>query len=256
MALLADLNVVWHLIFRPRSGQVHADWLNRFYKAQAGDYDSFRRRFLKGREQLWSELLSVSPAPQDGVWIDMGGGTGSNMTGFGDRLSSMKKIYILDLAKPLLDIADRRIKDSGWKNVETVEADATTWIPPEGKADVITFSYSLTMIPDWFKAIDHALKILNPGGLIGVVDFHIARKFPDDRQKRQSFATRSFWPAWFSCDNVFLSPDHYPYLDYRFETELFTGKKLTVPYFPAFWWKVPYYIYVGKKPLTEPEGCR
>lgn len=247
MTLITDLKVVWHLVFRPRTGRVHADWLNRFYKTQADDYDSFRKRFLKGREDLWKSIS----VPKDGVWIDMGGGTGSNMAGFGDELASLKKVYILDLAKPLLDIADKRIHDAGWTNVETVEADATTWVPPEGKADVITFSYSLTMIPDWFKALDHALSILKPGGVIGVVDFYISRKFPDVNQKRQSFATRNFWPAWFSCDNIFISPDHYPYLNYRFETESFTGKKLTVPYFPAFWWKVPYYIYVGRKPAEE-----
>ena len=248
MTLLTDLNVVWHLVFRPRAGKGHADWLNRFYETQAGDYDSFRKRLLKGRERLWEELLAAEQSLSGAVWVDMGGGTGSNMAGFGARLSELKKVYILDLAKPLLNIADERIKKAGWTNVETVEADATAWVPPEGKADVVTFSYSLTMFPDWFRAVDHALSILKPGGLIGVVDFYVARKFPHQRQEAQGFATRSFWPAWFSCDNVFLSADHYPYLDYRFETGLFAGEKLKVPYFPFFWWKVPYYIYIGRKP--------
>ena len=49
MTLLTDLNVVWHLVFRPRAGKGHADWLNRFYETQAGDYDSFRKRLLNGR---------------------------------------------------------------------------------------------------------------------------------------------------------------------------------------------------------------
>ena len=256
MPFLSDLNVLRRLVFRPHSGPVHADWLNRFYRDQADDYDSFRKRFLKGREQLWETLLGSDADLHGGVWVDMGGGTGSNMAGFGEKLSLLKKVYILDLARPLLDIADRRIQAAGWTNVETVEADATAWTPPEGKADVVTFSYSLTMIPDWFKAIDHALHILKPGGLIGVVDFYIARKFPEGRQKRQSFATRSFWPAWFSCDNVFLSSDHYPYLDFRFQTERFTENKLTIPYFPLFWWKMPYYIYVGRKRSAGPNEER
>lgn len=243
MGLLSDLKVVWHLAIRPRSGRVHADWLNRFYQTQADDYDSFRKRFLKGRDVLWGSI----PVPEGGTWVDMGGGTGSNLTGFGDDLSKLKKVYVVDLAKPLLDIADRRIQEAGWTNVETVQADATKWVPPEEKVDVVTFSYSLTMIPDWFKAIDHALSILKPGGTIGVVDFYLSRKFPSGNQKRHSFATRNFWPVWFSCDNIFLSTDHFPYLSYRFDSVSFTEKKLTVPYFPLFWWKMPYYIYVGKK---------
>ena len=243
MGLFSDLKVVWHLVIRPRSGHVHSDWLNRFYQTQADDYDSFRKRFLKGREELWNSI----PIPKDGIWVDMGGGTGSNMAGFRDNLKELQKVYIVDLAKPLLDIADQRIQKAGWTNVETVEADATKWVPPDGQADVVTFSYSLTMIPDWFKAIDQAYRILKPGGTIGVVDFFLSRKFPYPNQKRHSFATRNFWPAWFSCDNIFLTPDHYPYLNYRFKMESFTEKRLTVPYFPAFWWKMPYYIYVGKK---------
>ena len=43
-------------------------------------------------------------------------------------------------------------------------ADATTFQPDAGKADVVTFSYSLTMIPDWFAAIDNALAMLRPAG--------------------------------------------------------------------------------------------
>ena len=51
-------------------------------------------------------------------------------------------------------------------------ADATRFRPPEGAADVVTFSYSLTMIPDWFAALENAAAMLKPGGTIGVVDFY------------------------------------------------------------------------------------
>jgi len=30
-------------------------------------------------------------------------------------------------------------------------------------------------IPDWFLAIDNALRILKPGGIIAVVDFYVSR---------------------------------------------------------------------------------
>ena len=63
-----------------------------------------------------------------------------------------------------------RVKKFGWKNVEVIEADATTFVPKEGYADLITFSYSLTMIPDWFLAIENSLKLLRPGGQIGVTN--------------------------------------------------------------------------------------
>jgi S-adenosylmethionine-diacylgycerolhomoserine-N-methlytransferase len=74
-------------------------------------------------------------------------------------------------------VARERIAANGWKNVEAVEADATTWRPREERVDFVTFSYSLTMIPDWFLAMDHAHKLLGTGGLIGIVDFYVSRKY-------------------------------------------------------------------------------
>ena len=55
------------------------------------------------------------------------------------------------------------------EDAKVVEADATTWVPDEGfgRVDVLTFSYSLTMIPNWFSAMDHAAQLLAPDGRLG-----------------------------------------------------------------------------------------
>ena len=114
----------------------------------------------------------------------MGGGTGSNLEYLGDRIQRLKKLYVVDLSPSLLEVARQRIDQRGWHNAQIAEADATTFCPAEGYADVVTFSYSLTMIPDWFAAIDNALRMLRPGGQIGVVDFYVLRKYPADQHVR------------------------------------------------------------------------
>jgi S-adenosylmethionine-diacylgycerolhomoserine-N-methlytransferase len=129
--------------------------------------------------------------------------------------------------------------------VEAIRADATTFRPPEGKADVVTFSYSLTMIPDWFAAIENARAMLKPGGTIGVVDFYVARKYPSHGNARHGWFTRTFWPTWFAMDNVFPSPDHVPFLHRSFETVHFEEHKAKVPYVPLA--RMPYYLFVGRK---------
>src|SRR5262249_4699106 len=151
------------------------------------------------------------------TWIDMGGGTGANLDYFGARISRLNKIYVLDLSHSLLEVARKRAFAKGWTNVETVEADATTFRPPGGLVDVVTFSYSLTMIPDWFAAIENALGILKPGGIIGVVDFYISRKFSGAGLARHGWWTRTFWPTWFALDNVFPSSDHVPFIYRHFD---------------------------------------
>ncbi|MGE0756185.1 MAG: methyltransferase domain-containing protein [Pirellulaceae bacterium] len=241
MGLLSDLRILYHLTLKPVRGRDHAARLESFYAGQAASYDNFRRRLLQGRQELWNAIH----VPDDAIWVDMGGGTGSNLEYFGERLSRLRRIYIVDLSPSLLEIARQRIQQQGWSNVEAVEADATLFQPPASPVDVVSFSYSLTMIPDWFAAIDNALSMLKPGGLIGVADFYVARKFPTDGLKRHSWFTRSFWPVWFSADNVFPSPDHVAYLHRHFDPIHFEERLAKVPYLPLL--RTPYYTFVGRK---------
>ena len=175
----------------------------------------------------------------------MGGGTGANLEWISDKIPELKKVYVVDLSSSLLQIAEQRIHAKGWNHVEVVEADVTRFEPEEKTADVITFSYSLTMIPDWFSAIEQAKKLLKPGGLIGVVDFYVSRKHPSSGLRRHGWLTRHFWPAWFASDNVFLSGDHVPFLISNFETVDLTEERAKVPYMPGC--KVPYYRFIGRK---------
>jgi len=85
MGFLSDLKILYHLTMKPIRGKSHAARMESFYEGQAEAYDSFRKRLLKGREQLW-QLLDV---PQDGVWVDMGGGTGANLEHFGPSIEKL-----------------------------------------------------------------------------------------------------------------------------------------------------------------------
>lgn len=242
MGFAADLKILYHLALKPVRGKDHAARMENFYSGQAEAYDDFRKRLLKGRQELWNQI----PLPVGGTWIDMGGGTGANLDYFGDRISQLNKIYVLDLSHSLLNVAKKRAAVKGWNNVETVEADATTFQPATGPVDVVTFSYSLTMIPDWFAALENAIAMLKPGGTIGVVDFYVARKFPAATLTRHRWLTRTFWPTWFALDNVFPSPDHIPFLHRHFTPLHFEEHRAKVPYIPLA--RVPYYLFIGRKP--------
>ena len=247
MGLWSDMKILYHMLLKPVRGDSHAERMESFYGGQAEAYDDFRRRLLKGREQLWNQL----PKEPGGIWVDMGGGTGANIENFGDQIEKPKTIYVVDLSASLLKIAADRFQQRGWNNVQTVEADATKFRPPEGQADVVTFSYSLTMIPDWFAAIENAWHMLRPGGQIGVVDFYVSRKYPAPGLRRHRWFTRTLWPTWFATDNVFPSPDHLPFLQHKFETVSLDESGNRLPYVPFI--KAPYYIFVGRKPEIERE---
>jgi S-adenosylmethionine-diacylgycerolhomoserine-N-methlytransferase len=248
MGFLADLRIIYHMTFAKVAGASQTERLEAFYRVQAHAYDDYRRRLLHGREEMMRSL----PMPEGGLLLDIGGGTGSNLEHLGPERARLRRATIVDLCPSLLKVAKERIERHGWNNVTTVAADATTYEPPE-PVDVVTFSYSLTMIPDWFKVIDRAQSFLKPGGAIGVADFYVARKWPGPALRTHSRFQRFFWPMMFSYDNVFLSPEHLPYLQHRFETVRLEERLGKMPYMLGL--KVPYYIFVGRKgpaPLSLP----
>ncbi len=241
MAFFSDMKILYHMLVKPVRGDNHAERMESFYGGQANAYDDFRRRLLKGREALFSEL----PKPEGGVWVDMGGGTGSNIENLTEDISKLKKVYVVDLSESLLKVASDRFEARGWNNASAVAADATKFRPPEGQADVVTFSYSLTMIPDWFAAIENALAMLKPGGHIGVVDFYVGRKYPAEGTKKHRWLARTLWQPWFATDNVFPSPDHLPFLRHHFDQVYLQEERNRMPYVPLL--RTPYYQFIGKK---------
>lgn len=245
MSLRHELQVLRAMLVSPIKGSTHAERLNSFYARQAAAYDEFRQRLLYGRRELWTRLA----LPAGGTWVDMGGGTAANFEYLDKDIDQLARAYVVDLCPSLLQMAQQRIAARGWTNVTLVEGDVTTFRPPEALVDVVTFSYSLTMIPDWFAALQQAWRLLRPGGIIGVVDFYISRKYPAPGCVRHGWLTRTFWPIWFAIDNVFPSSDHIPYLQRCFTPLHFSEHDAPMPYLPGM--RVPYYLFIGRKRSRE-----
>lgn len=240
MGLTSDLRTIRHMAFPRVSGTTPAERMESYYRSTAHEYDAFRERMLHGRR----DMMSLLPTAPGAHVVDMGAGTGSNIGHLDERRrKECRRITLVDVSASMLDVARRRVERSGWDNVETVLASATDYRPADGPADVVMFSYALTMMPDWFAAVDHARAILRPGGTIAVCDFYVSRKHPAGPVRHAAWR-RHLWPAWFSHNNVFLSPDHLPYLRARFTACHVREGLAPVPYLPV---RVPCYLFIGAK---------
>ena len=166
--LWSDARILWQLARGQRRAGTLEERLERFYGPQAERYDIFRERLLHGREQL----IRFLDLPPRGRVVELGGGTGRNIEFFGARLEQLESLQIVDLCPALLDQARKRAR--GLRNVVVTQGDACSWKPAE-PVDAVIFSYALTMIPDWFRAVDNALSMLRPGGRLAVVDFYVSR---------------------------------------------------------------------------------
>ncbi|GAA0724893.1 class I SAM-dependent methyltransferase [Dokdonella soli] len=241
-ALRGDAAVLARLLRGMPRGDSHAQALSAFYGPQSDQYDRFRERLLAGR----AELIAGLPLPERARVVELGGGTGRNAEFFGERLAQIESITIVDLCAPLLARARERARHI--PQLCAIEADATTWQPAQ-PVDAVILSYALTMIPDWRRAIANAIAMLKPGGVLGVVDFYVS---PASREAgdgvRHGALTRRFWPAWFAHDGVRLDAGHLPALRTMLPQSEVVEARSPVPYLPLA--RVPYYRFVGRKPLS------
>jgi betaine lipid synthase len=157
----------------------HAKDMESFYKYQKEGYDAFRENMLHARPLL----MEAFPLRKGGgmVWVDIGGGTARNLEYFTKELilKYFKKIVIVDISSSLLEIAQRRINAMGLQDIATVVLHDVTQdsmfdhLPKAGTVDVVTMSYSYSMIPDQKAALDNATKLCKKGGFVGVADFFL-----------------------------------------------------------------------------------
>lgn len=236
MDFFKDLQTVYEII-KPKKNTSPAMYLESFYKNQAHNYDHFRKKLLPGREALFEKISEMG---LQGNWADFGAGTGSNLELV--DLERFEDIYLVDLSPSLLKQATQRVARLQKKNVHILQEDVCHFAIDK-KFDLITFSYSLTMIPNWFTAIDNAIVHLKPNGILAVVDFYIPGA------PTHSIIKKHFWPAWFSWDQVFLSKDHVPYLKQHLKMLDIFEDHHQLPYIPLS--QVPYYHFIGQKKSAD-----
>lgn len=252
---------IWACFFKPfTSSKVHEDHQNNletFYKTQAKFYDTTREILLQGRDEAlklaFSHAKANSSRGKKLVWIDIGGGTGLNIEKMDKRVAKLSEnftaVYLVDLSTSLCEVARERVAKQGWTNVHIICGDACTFEIPEEHADLITFSYSLSMIPLYHSAVDHAEKLLNPdSGIICSVDFGVQSESNSIGRtntlggmvnRHVPWIFRTFWRIWFECDKVFLDPSRREYLEYKF------GTVKSVNCYNRTLGKIPYYIWLG-----------
>jgi SAM-dependent methyltransferase len=232
-----DLRVLRQLLAGKRSTGDHARDLDRFYGPQAQAYDSFRERLLPGR----AAFMQALPLPQGAHVVDLGAGTGRHWHYVAESLPRLASLALVDLCTPLQHIARERF--SGQPQVQVVHADATVW-RPEHPADLVVFSYSLSMMTDWQAALANAHSMLRPGGVLALIDFCTLPAAPPPPLRPLPTWARWFWPRWFRHDGVLLREAVLPALLASGRTQALQQGHARLPYLPLA--GAPWYHWIGE----------
>jgi S-adenosylmethionine-diacylgycerolhomoserine-N-methlytransferase len=156
----------------------HAALMDGIYRRQRHFYDATRKYFLLGRDRL-IEGLDV---PEDGTVLELGCGTGRNLL-LAARRYPRAHFHGLDISEAMLETARRNIRaEIAEDQIRLAAGDATDFDSEElfgrAKFDRIYFSYALSMIPEWEKAIARAADSLAIGGSLHVIDFGAQESLP------------------------------------------------------------------------------
>ncbi|KAG0335320.1 hypothetical protein BG000_007636 [Podila horticola] len=206
----------------------------------------------------------LTEADQKPVWVDLGGGTGWNIEQMSLHfpVDRFERIYLVDLCPSLCRIARERCQKFGWTNVVILCEDAIrSGFPgiddPNAKIDLVTMSYSLSMMDNYLPVIDLVHDWLKPkAGILAVADFYastnIDKTGPEGVEDYFcNWWTRTFWSIWFAFDHVHFHPSRREYLEHKFRVKksINCRNSFYIPYFA----QVPYYMWIGERKNDEPD---
>lgn len=150
----------------------HRKFLNQYYGISRHFYDLTRKYYLFGRDRCLEELAA------DRSWdsiLEMGPGTGRNLAKLRKKRPEARYGGI-EASDAMLEHAKAR---HPWARIEHGFAETADLTAPFGEpADIILFSYSLSMIQEGEAALDAAQAGVKPGGQVVVVDFGDFRRIP------------------------------------------------------------------------------
>lgn len=134
----------------------------RFYDRISGERLLYRR----GRETLFAHL----GLHKGNRVLVVGCGTGLDLPLLVEAVGPEGLVVGVDRSLPMLTQARKKVASHGWENVRLIDCDAAALTDVEPGFDAVVFTYSLSIIENWRHAWDAALKLLVPGGSVGVVD--------------------------------------------------------------------------------------
>jgi S-adenosylmethionine-diacylgycerolhomoserine-N-methlytransferase len=244
----------------------HGDKMSAFYGSQAVGYDAVRERMLVARPEMMS---GFGPIKNPGhTWLDIGGGTGRNLHYLRAQLDHFQRIVVADICPELLEMGEENARRTftpdqcrkiRWVRLDINAPNArqvlSALLDKRGDGpcscrgfDTISFSYSLSMIPQWQGAIQTAKSLLSDDGRIIIADF-------DTYTEAGNSVKDLLIRTWYRQDGVRIEVDSREYIRSSFDE----GYVITMARFQRklAGVRIPHYVACCRKlTVTTSEGTR
>ena len=126
----------------------------------------------------WRTVQLVRPKLQQPI-LDVCTGTGDLAFAFFRKTRGKSPIIGADFCREMLDIGERKKRRAGINEmVEFVEADAQQLPFEDDRFQVVTVAFGLRNIADTDRGLSEMVRVCQPGGRVGVLEFSIPQWQP------------------------------------------------------------------------------
>lgn len=145
------------------------------YRRLARHYDVTANLYYLIGYREWAfrkrAVAALELRPGDTV-LDLCCGTGLNFALLREAVGDTGRVVGVDATDGILDQARIRIRNSGWANVDVVEADVARFGFPQGLAAILS-TYALSMVPEYDAVVRRGAEALDDGGRFAVLDLTV-----------------------------------------------------------------------------------
>ncbi|MHA1863097.1 MAG: class I SAM-dependent methyltransferase [Candidatus Thorarchaeota archaeon] len=153
---------------------VTGERIREVYSSSAHRYQMLLKiyRALGVNLENWRvDAFAGLPDLKDPRILDVGTGTGANLTLLIEKYPDYKSITGIDYTPAMLKQAVRRVRDNGWDNVHLHLADAREMSTVvNGCFDLIVSTYSLSIIPESLRVVQEMKSHVCKDGYIMLLD--------------------------------------------------------------------------------------
>lgn len=126
-------------------------------------YDLIFTRIFAPRIHRVIQSLQIPPGARV---LEVGVGTGISL----DAYPPHAEVVGVDLAPEMLDKAEEKMRQHGWRHIRLLEMDALNLKFDDNSFDFVTAFHVISVVPDAQRLMSEMLRVLRPHGTLAVVN--------------------------------------------------------------------------------------
>ena len=137
---------------------------------QSKIYSEFSHLYDRIFERIFfpriARVVASLHIPPGGRVLELGVGTGLSLSAY----PSHCEVVGVDLAQDMLDQAEEKVQQNGWRHVTLRQMDALNLEFPSDSFDYVTAFHVVSVVPDAHRLMEEARRVCRPGGKIVIIN--------------------------------------------------------------------------------------